>query len=370
MNLKDKICSFDSLYTAMLSCKKGVFWKPSVQTFWLCPMNRLTKLEQDLLNDKYQISPYSKFVVFEPKRRDILATKLRDRIFQRSLCTNYLYETLINSFIVDNAACQKGGGTEFSRKRLVEHLRRFYVENETNEGWALKIDIKNYFGSTPHYIAKEAVEKRATNKWVREKVYQVIDSFPGEIGMGLGSELVQLIQLAVLDDLDHHIKEFLKVKHYVRYMDDMILIHKDKDTLKEFLEKISFELKMLDLQVNKNKTTISRLEHGVKYLGSKYCLTNTGKITATVLDTKLNNEKRHLKSIVNLAKNPNSPVDKETADSCFFSYISYISNSRKHAIRTNGRIIEKMFKYYDDLWNGYEDCGSFTNNDLNCGIII
>lgn len=212
MKLKNKVCSFDALYDAMMKCKQGVAWKESVQNFTLNPIHRIMKLSDELLNDTYKISPYTKFTVYEPKERSILATKFRDRVFQRSFCDNYLYDELTKSFIQDNAACQRGGGTEYSRKRMDNHLMEFYRENGSNDGYVLKIDIKDYFGSTSHDVAKNAVEKRVVNKWARDKVFQVIDSFPGKIGLGLGSELIQLIQLSVLDDLDHYIKEVLHVK--------------------------------------------------------------------------------------------------------------------------------------------------------------
>lgn len=56
----------------------------------------------------------------------------------------------------------------------------------------------------------------------------MIDSFEGDTGIGLGSQISQLVELAVLDDLDHYIKERLRIKHYLRYMDDFVLIHPDK----------------------------------------------------------------------------------------------------------------------------------------------
>lgn len=62
-------------------------------------------------------------------------------------------------------------------------------------------------------------------------VCRVIDSFEGDRGLGLGSQISQIMELLVLNDLDHFIKEKLHIKYYIRYMDDFILIHPDRGYL-------------------------------------------------------------------------------------------------------------------------------------------
>lgn len=103
------------------------------------------------------------------------------------------------------------------------------LNKQGTEGWVLKADLKNFFGSTSHELAYSAVTKRVNDEWVNGEIKRIIDSFnqgdDPEVGMGLGSETTQLIQLAVLDDFDHFIKEQLHIKHYVRYNDDFIIIH-------------------------------------------------------------------------------------------------------------------------------------------------
>ena len=87
-----------------------------------------------------------------------------------------------------------------------------------------------------HDVAKTAL-RYIEDEWVLSHTDKIINSFnKGEnpnIGMGLGSQITQLIQLAVLDKLDHYIKEELKIKYFVRYMDDLVLIHNDKEYLKK-----------------------------------------------------------------------------------------------------------------------------------------
>ncbi len=231
-------------------------WKDSTAGFVKNGLKNCLKLHEELMSGKYKLMPYSVFVIHEKKTRIIASTKMRDRVVQRSLCDNYLYHELTKGFIYDNCACIKGRGTDFARNRLKRHMQRHFRKYGLN-GYVLKIDIRDYFGSTPHYVAKQAVAKRVGDPWARQMVFDVIDSFQylsPDKGIGLGSQISQLVQLSVLDDIDHEIKETLKIKGYVRYMDDFILIHESKDYLKHCLEIIKSEIEQLGLEINPNKT--------------------------------------------------------------------------------------------------------------------
>ena len=233
--IKEKVCSFEESYKAMHKCKKNTMWKKSVSGFVKNGLIRCYILNRQLMDGTYKIDKYSYFTITEPKVRGIVATRMKDRVFQKSLCDNYLYEAMTKGLVYDNCACQTKEGTDFGRRRLKSHLQKFYRKYGL-DGYVLQCDIKDYFGSTRHSVAKTVVDKRVDNEWVKTHVYKIIESFGTKedpnMGMGLGSEVTQLIQLAVLDDLDHFIKEELKIKYFTRYMDDFILIHEDKEYLK------------------------------------------------------------------------------------------------------------------------------------------
>lgn len=349
MTVKERICSFDNLYKALKRCKRNVMWKDSVKGYYKNGLVNIYNLRNSLLNGTYRIDKYTSFKVYEPKERDILATRLKDRVFQRSLCDNYVYQSITKSFIYDNCACQKNKGTEFGRRRMVAHLQKLYRKSGT-KGYILKMDIKNYFGSTSHDVAKMAVKKRIKDEWACNEVYRVIDSYSGDKGLGLGSELTQLIQLAVLDDIDHYIKEKLKIKHYIRYMDDMVILHDNKEYLKECLEMIKIKLKDLGLQLNIKKTQIFPVKQGVNFLGFKFKLSEKGKVIITLLKSKQNREKRKLKRLVKRCKN--GKISRHQVDRCFDSFISHIRNtkSKPKAKRCCRGTIIRMYKYYDILW--------------------
>lgn len=188
--------SFDNLYKGLKDSCRNVRWKSSVVSYELHGLRNTHNLRRDLVNGKYKIQPYQHFTIYEPKRREITATRIRDRQFQHSMVDNYAYEQLTKSFIHDNCACLKGRGVDYCLDRMTRHLRKYYLEYG-NDGYALKCDVRHFFQSIPHDIAKAAVRKRINDDFVVERICEIIDSFDGEYGIGLGSQVSQLVALAV-----------------------------------------------------------------------------------------------------------------------------------------------------------------------------
>ena len=277
--------------------------------------------------------------------REIVSTRFKDRIFQRSLTDNYLYNKITNRFIYDNGACQNDKGTDYSMDRLNCHMQRYFRQHGL-DGYVLKVDMKDYFGSTPHDVAKTALRYSVEDEWVLSHTDKIINSFnKGEnpnIGMGLGSQITQLIQLAVLDKLDHYIKEELKIKYFVRYMDDLVLIHNDKEYLKKCLYEITINIESLGLKLNAKKTQIFPLKQGINFLGFKFKLTDTGKVIRLLLKENIKIRKRKLrkyKSLVDEGK-----MTREKADECYKAW-------KAHANKGNSyNLLKRMDEYYANLW--------------------
>ncbi len=328
----------------MGKCQRGVIWKDSVAKHSFNGLDTVLKLQDSLLDDTYKIEEYYEFTVHEPKTRQIVSTKFKDRVFQRSLTDNYLYDVMTKSFIYDNHACQLGRGTDKARERLNCHLQRFFRQHGVN-GYVLNCDMKNYFGSTPHEVAKAAVRKSVKDPWAYEQVAAIIDSYDKDgtgIGLGLGSQITQLIQLAVLDDLDRLIKEELKIKHYIRYMDDLILIHPCKEYLKKCHRVIGEEVQRLGLSLNKKKTQLFPLSQGLNFLGFKYSLSDTGAVIRVLGKDNIKKRKRKLRKYKKLVTE--GKMTKEKSDQCFESW-------KAHAEKSNPKdVINQMDRYYKELW--------------------
>lgn len=291
----DQITSFESLYEAMRKCRLGVMWKDSTARYVTNGLVETHKLRNEIRNGTYRIRPYKTFVITDPKLRTVMAMHIRDRQYQRAICDKYLYKQLTKGFIRDNYGCQKGRGLDDAMNRMDAHLHRYYRKHGA-DGWVLKCDVRKYFPSTLHSVAKAAVAKRVPDEKVRKAVFDVIDSFGGDRGIGLGSQISQLIQLAVLDDMDHNIKEDMRVKHYLRYMDDFVLIHHDKSFLKECLAKIRVILAGLGLELNQ-KTSLFPLKQGIRWLQWRFVLTRTGKVLRLQGKRAVHRERRKLRNM-------------------------------------------------------------------------
>lgn len=343
--VKDIVCDFGSLYKAMNKCKKGVMWKDSVARYVNNGLASILKLCNSLEDDNYKIDDYYIFTIYEPKERRIASNKFKDRVFQRSLCDNYVYPGLTKSFIYDNAACQLKKGTDMTRDRLVRHMQRFFNKQGMN-GFVLKIDIKKYFDSTPHTTAKQAVRKNIKDDWAYNQIEKIIDSYSTEaspgVGLGLGSQLNQLTQLTVPSDIDHYVKEKLRVKHYIRYMDDMILIHQDKEYLKICLREITVKFEKIGLKLNAKKTQIFPLKQGINFLGFKFKLTETGKIIRLLGKSNVKKRKRKIRKYKKLFDE--GEMTREKADECYESW-------KAHAKKGNSyNLLKRMDEYYKKIW--------------------
>ena len=108
----EQVISFDNLYKGLKQSCRNIRWKDSTVGYEGNALKNTYRLRESLLSGKYKIDRYQHFTIYEPKRRDIVATRLKDRQFQRSLCDNGLYEQITKSFITDNCACLRGRGVD------------------------------------------------------------------------------------------------------------------------------------------------------------------------------------------------------------------------------------------------------------------
>lgn len=342
-SVREKICNFDNLYAAMWKCARGVRWKDSVAGFLKNSVVNCMKLEGDLAANTYKISKYSRFVVYEPKKRDIISTRYVDRVFQRSMCDNYLINEITKHFIYDNGACLKGKGTDFARDRLQCFMERYYRRYGA-DGYFLKCDVKNFFGSIPHAVAKAEIRQYIPDDFVYGEVCKIIDSFGGECGIGLGSEVSQLIMTAMLNRLDHIIKEKLHCEYYERYMDDMVFISGSKKYLKRCLGAVNDELTRLGLWLNRRKTQIVTLAQGIDFLGFKWRLSPSGKILKSLLKSKVAHERRKLKRQV-------WHLSVEKIKECFRSWREHAKKAtyRRYIIKKLRNLLRRLIKNVENF---------------------
>ena len=322
---------YDNLYKALKKSCKNVRWKTSVTQFEINALSNVSKLLEELKTNNYQLKPYTEFDVYEPKRRHIKATRIRDRVVQRSFCDNYFYPLITQSFIYDNCACQIGKGPDFATKRLKQHYRKFYHKYRNNYGWVLKCDIHHFFESIDHNILKQLLIKKNMDDFSLNFIFQIIDSF-GEVGLGLGSQVSQLLALFYLDELDHTIKEKFHIKAYIRYMDDFIIIHKDKEKLLEILNFLKEYLPSIGLELN-NKTILQPISKKVSFIKWKFTLTDSGKVLMLVDSKEMTKKRRKVKAIIN--KYQTGQITKDQLDQSINGIMNHLSKGMTFKARKN-----------------------------------
>ena len=286
---------FGKMYKGLKKSCNNVRWKTSVVQFEMNGLKNTAKALRDIKSNNYKLSPYQNFTIYEPKLRQITATKIRDRQIQRSLCDNVVYNLITKSFIHSNGACQKGKGTTFVLNDFKRQLQGYYRKHGY-DGYYLKCDIHHFFESINHNILKDKLAKRIDDLHILEMIYMIIDSF-GDKGLGLGSQVSQLLALFYLDELDHIIKEKLRIKVYTRYMDDFILVSDSKEELLTAKKLIEEHLTEIGLELN-GKTVLQRLKHGIMYLHWKYIITDTGKVLMLPDKKRCTKRRRKIKRLI------------------------------------------------------------------------
>ena len=145
----------------------------------------------------------------------------------------------------------------------------------------------------------------------------------------------------MLDKMDHFIKEGLRIRQYVRYMDDFLLIHPDKEFLKYCLVEIRKKVEAIGLRLNE-KTEIYPISRGVKFLKWRFILTATGKVVRKMSDASITKERRKLRKLKEKIDAGEGTI-KDARD----SMKSWMANASRGD--TKG-IVWEMKKYYTSLF--------------------
>lgn len=228
----EEVMSFKNLCAAGKACCNGARWKTSTINFETNLLGEVQKTYDNLYNGTRVFNGFHSFSTVEHgKLRNIDALPIQERTIQKCLCENLLVPIFSRSFIYDNCASLKAKGMDFQLKRLRKHLRDHYRKYGT-AGGIYQFDFKNYFGSLPH----EEIKRRARKKIMDERLYRLFCDFVDDFrmmktadktacrGVGLGSEVSQIIALDYANPIDHYVKDVRGIHGYGRYMDDGYII--------------------------------------------------------------------------------------------------------------------------------------------------
>ena len=221
-----------------------------------------SKVYKTLENRDYQVGKYNKFIIYEPKMRIIHSQDMYDKLINHLVSKYILIPSLEPCLINSNVASRIGKGSHYGIELYYKY--RSICNRKYIKYYLLKIDIHKYFASIDKEILKNKIRTRIKEKDSINIVNKIIDSF--ENGLPIGSMSSQIFAIFYLNDIDHYIKEELKIKYYIRYQDDMLLINENIEYLKYCLKEIEKRLNKLNLKIN-SKTKIYKHTENINFIG-------------------------------------------------------------------------------------------------------
>lgn len=261
-NLYPKVYDFQNLYQAYQNAIKKKRWRVSAMRFGRHLEENLIELQNELIYETYQPGAYYSFYVEEPKRRFVMAAPFRDRVLHHAVC-NVIGPIFEQGFFFHSYACLPGKGT-LAGVEATEKMLREYGERKA---YCLKCDVYHYFASIDHDVLKRLIRKRIGDRKLLRLLDVIIDSTEEDAGIPLGNLTSQLFANIYLTELDRFVKQDLRARHYVRYMDDFILLSEDKAELRRWQQDIEgFLDTRLNLRLN-HKTAIFPVSRGIDFLG-------------------------------------------------------------------------------------------------------
>lgn len=231
----------------------------------------LYQLYLDLHYGSYRHGCYKEFIVTDNKKRQIRVANIRDRVVHR-LLYEYLYPIYDPTFIYDTWSCRKDKGLIGA----INRAQKFMFNNSSDYVW--RADIKKFFDHIDHEILLKIIKQKITDTKAINLLQKIIASYSASIrerekkfrrrGIPIGNLTSQIFANIYLNELDHFIKHDLKVKHYLRYGDDFIIIEKDNKKLIHYrLQTIQYLAKHQRLNINPKNDLIIKSRHGIKFLG-------------------------------------------------------------------------------------------------------
>ena len=313
-NVFDRVFSLESLRTSFNQCKIGTSWKESVIDFDLYSDYLLRDIRDQAYEGTLKFDPMYHTIIFERgKERLICSLTIHDRVIQKSLNQNYILPLMRPKLIYDNCASLKDRGMDFAMNRLFFHLQHSY-DKWGKEFYIMKLDLTSYFDSIPHNYIYSILDRYTEDKRLMYYIGQILlgylkDPFihNGEnvpFGIGLGGEVPQSFGIICLNELDHIFKEYYRIPYIVRYMDDIILIHPDKEYLQFIFEQTKNYLTVLNMKLNEKKSYIVKATEGIKFLKFHFYLGDSYREVFILPDQKnIKREKKKICKLVDLFRN-------------------------------------------------------------------
>jgi len=267
-NVFEEIISLENLFSAWQEFRLGKRNKPGVQEFEYNLEDNIFQLYRELEDRTYRHSYYTSFYIQDPKLRYIHKARVKDRVLHHAVF-RILYHVFDPTFIFDSYSCRLKKGTHKAVNRLQQFAKKVGKNNAT-DCFILKCDIKKFFDSIDQDILISLIEKQVRDKdavWLIKKIVKSFSILPHK-GLPLGNITSQLFANIYLNELDQFIKHKLKIRCYIRYCDDFVILSDNKEYLENLIYTINSFLKdRLKLSLHSDKIKIRKYHQGIDFLG-------------------------------------------------------------------------------------------------------
>ncbi len=318
-NLYSRLISFENLYLAFKKAFKGSNKSKESLHFHFHLEKEIIQLIDELETKTYCPSPFYYFKIFDPKEREIAVAPFRDRVVHHAI-VNVLEPIYEKRFIYDSYATRKGKGTHKAILRAQHFLRR--------NQWFLKGDIKKYFYNVDNDILLYIIQRKIKDRdllWLLEKIIR--HGGKDNKGIPIGNLTSQFLANVYLDLFDYFIKQQLRIKYYIRYMDDFVIFSQDKIYLKELRQVIEQYLREnLRLELKEKSVIINQRNHGLGFLGAR--------IYPKIIRIRAENLKRSLKKYhLRIHQYKNGVLQESDLQKSFSSILGYLSFFDSYELR-------------------------------------
>lgn len=341
-NVYNTLCTYENLYEAYLQARKCKRYRDEILKFSFNLEENLMEIGEELKAHTYKVGGYREFYVYEPKQRLIMALPFKDRIVQWGIY-QLLNPTFDKSYIFDSYGCRIGKGTLKAVQRLYYWLQ--LVGKKEDKFYYLKLDVSKYYYRVDHEVLIKILEEKIKDDEMIQLLKTIInydgtlfglkvngdvnnpeDRLSGK-GIPIGNLTSQMFANLYLNELDQYCKRTLGIKYYVRYMDDVIILHNDKKKLHEYKKLIqAFLEENLKLNLNK-KTAIRPISLGIEFVGYRLWSTHIKIRKSTSLKMK-----RRLKYVKDQYNKNQISFDK--VNSTVQSYMGIMKHCNSYNMQT------------------------------------
>ena len=258
-NLMPEIIRFDTLCEAFLRASKGKQDKAAVKHFREHLDERIEMISRQLSEGSFSFSRYHFFTIYDPKKRTICAAPFDARVVFHAVVK--VCDPVFERYqVYDSYACRRGKGTYKALERAMLFSRRY--------SWFAKLDVRKFFDSVDHEVLLQALARLFKDRELLHVLAQIVHSYSASPGKGLpmGNLTSQYFANHYMALADHYVKDQLKVKGMVRYMDDILMFDDDKERLLCIVEEYTKMLRDV-LRLELHPTIVNKTHFGIPFLG-------------------------------------------------------------------------------------------------------